>query len=148
EGLKKVDSAEEKKLYTRLAELVKSNLTAPEIDLGVWIQGPAPAGEAADHFVILSGMRLQDGREFERLVREAAAKVKTSEGVKVAFDVAKAGDGTSIHQISGPFNEKDEDAAKLVKHLGKASLFFAFRRDAILASFGEAGLAPLRRALE
>jgi hypothetical protein len=151
EGLKKIDSDEERKLAARLTELLKSNLNAPEIDLGIWIDGPSPAGGGAggdaDHLVVLAGMRLQDSQEFERLVREAAAKLKPEKGVTMSFDVAKAGDGTPIHQVTGPLNEGNA-AAKVAKQFGKASLFFAFRRDAVLASFGEAGLAPLRRAIE
>ena len=55
------------------------------------------------HFVILGGMRVQDGRAFERLVREAVEQdPKPDEGVKVTFDVAKAADGTAIHQMTGP----------------------------------------------
>ncbi len=90
-------------------------------------------------------MAVQNGGEFEKLVREAAAKIKPAENVKIAFDVAKAADGTAIHQMSGPADDKDSPVAK---HFGKASLFFAFRGDAVLASFGEAGLASLRQALE
>ena len=145
EGLKKVDSDEEKKLYTRIAELVKSNLGAPEIDLGMAIVGTSPENPGGSHFLIMGGMKVQQGREFERLVREAAAKIKPGENVKITFDTAKAADGTAIHQLSGPFDEKDAD---LVKRFGKASLFFAFRDDAILFCFGENGLAPLQKNLE
>ncbi len=89
-------------------------------------------------------MTVQKGGEFERLVREAATTIKPDDKVKVTFDVAKAADGTAIHQMSGPFDEKDAD---LTKHFGKASLLFAFREDAILFSFGEDGLPPLRKAM-
>jgi hypothetical protein len=145
EGLKKVDSKEDEKLFARFGELVKSNLTAPEIDLGLAVQVPSATSPNTSHIVILSGMRVQDGREFERLVREAAAKIKPGENVKLTFDVTKAADGTPIHQVSGPVDDKN---AEMAKRFGKASLFFAFRQDAILASFGENGLEPLRRAIE
>jgi hypothetical protein len=145
EGLKKLDTEEEKKLATRLAELVRSNLNAPEIDMGMTIEGTSVAGADAPRFVLLGGMTVQKGGEFERLVREAATTIKPEEKVKITFDVAKAADGTAIHQLSGPFDEKDADMAK---HFGKASLFFAFRQDAVLFSFGESGLPPLRKAME
>ncbi len=145
DGLKKVDSEEDKKLFTRLAELVKSNLNAPEIDLGMAIEGTSPSKPDASRLLIVGGMKVQQGREFDRLVREAAAKIKPSDDVKITFDVAKAADGTAIHQMSGPFDEKDGD---LAKHFGKPSLFFTFREDAILFSFGETGFAPLQRALD
>jgi hypothetical protein len=94
---------------------------------------------------MLGGMSLRDGREFDRLLRDAVAQIRPDQGVKVTFDVAKAADGTAIHQVTGPFDEKDEDMAK---HFGKASLFFALRGDALLVSFGEDSMAPLRRAIE
>ncbi len=45
-GLKGVDSEEDKKLITRLAELTKSSLYAPEIDLGFAIQEKSPVRQA------------------------------------------------------------------------------------------------------
>jgi hypothetical protein len=144
-ALEKLDSAEQKKLLTRFNELMKSNLDAPEVDLGLAIRRSESAGPGAPHFVILSGMSLRDGREFERLMRDAVAQIQPDQRVKVTFDVAKAADGTAIHQVTGPFDEKDAD---LVKHFGKASLSLAFRDDAVLVSFGEDSPAPLRRAIE
>jgi hypothetical protein len=144
-ALKKLDSPERKDLLTRFNELVKTNLNAPEIDLGLALRRAAPAGPGASHIVILGGMSLRDGRAVERLVRDAVAEIKPEEGFKVTFDVARAADGTAIHQITGPADEKD---ANMVKHFGKPSLCFAFRGDALLVAFGEDSLAPLRRAIE
>jgi hypothetical protein len=147
DGLKDMKTDEEKKLFTRLMDLVKSNLDAPEMDLGMAIQLAHTAGTSDSKMVLLSAMRVKDGREFERLVREAVEQIKPKDGVKVTvkWDVARAGDGTAVHQFTAPV---DKDDADVVKHFGKPDLFFAFRNDAILASFGEGGLAPLRRILE
>ena len=145
EGSKRADSKEEEKLFVRFGELVKANLTAPEIDLGLAVQAHSTKSPNASPMVILYGMGVQNGREFERLVREAATKIKVGENVKVSFDVTKAADGTPIHQMSRPTDDKN---AAMVKRFGKPSLFFAFRQDAILASFGEHGLEQLRRAIE
>ena len=79
-------------------------------------------------------MKIQDGRAFDRLVREAIEKVKPEKGFKVTFDVAKAADGTAIHEMSGPY---DKDDADIVKHFGKGSLAFAFRENDVLIAFGE-----------
>ena len=138
-------SEEEKKFFTRLGEFLKPNWTAPDIDLGFAIQETSPAGPGAPGFVMLGGMKVQNGREFERLIREGAAKNGMGKDVKMTFDVAKAPDGTAIHQANAPFGKDD---AELAKRFGKATFFFAFRDDAVLASFGESGLAPLQRVIE
>jgi hypothetical protein len=149
----KLESQAEKTLLTRFGELLKANLKVPEIDLGVAVQRTAPDGSNTTPLVVLGGMKIQSGREAERLVRDAIEKFKLSENVKtkpgedvkIHFDVAKAADGTAIHQISGHFEVTDTD---LVKSFGKPTGFFAFREDALLVSFGENGLTPLRRALD
>ena len=51
--------SEEKKLASHLAELVKSTLNAPEIDLGIAIQGTSPAGPGPPGSSLLGGMRVQ-----------------------------------------------------------------------------------------
>jgi hypothetical protein len=145
DGQKDLKTDEEKKLFSRLMELLKTNLDSPELDLGMAIQRADSAVAGDSRMVFLSGMRVKDGREFERLVREAVEQIQPKEGVKVTWDVAKAADGTAIHQFTVPVEKDDAD---VVKHFGKPALFIAFRNDAILASFGQDGLAELRRALE
>jgi hypothetical protein len=145
EGLDKVTSEEQRKLLERSAELIKSNLDAPEIDLGMAIRRSAPAGQGDPHFLIVAGMRIRDGQEFDRLVREAIAKAKPEEGYKVAFDVAKAKDGTAINEMTGPLKNANPDA---LRQFGKPSLAFAFRADAALFVFGEDSTDALRRTLD
>ena len=145
ERSKKLDSQAGKTLLARFGELIKANLKAQEIDVGVAIQRTAPEGSNTAPLVVLGGMKIQGGREAERLVRDATATIKPGEDVKIQFDVARAGDGTAIHQMSGLFEVKDPD---LIKSFGKPSVFVAFREDALLVSFGENGLTPLRRALD
>jgi DnaJ-domain-containing protein 1 len=145
-SLKEAKSDEQKKLLTRLKELLKSNLNEPELDFGFAIQRAAAADPGAPRFVMLSGMKVRNGRELERLARDAATQIKPGdEEAKLSFDVARAADGTAIHQMTGPVDQKNPEMAK---HFGKASLFFAFRDDAVLATFGESGLASLQRAIE
>ncbi len=47
DGLAKLDTEQEKKLASRMTELVRSNLNAPEIDLGMTIEGTSTAGPGA-----------------------------------------------------------------------------------------------------
>jgi hypothetical protein len=144
DSLSGFNSEEDKKFQLRFGELLKTALNAPEIDLGLAIQVPS-AEKAASQIVLLGGLRVPNGREFERLFRDAAAQKRLGDNVTMTFDAAKAADGTAIHQMTGPIDEKNPEMSK---RFGKASLFLAFRQDAILASFGEAGLEPLRQAIE
>ena len=86
-------------------------------------------------------MGLQDGRAFERLVREAVEQIKPDEGVKVTFDVAKAADGTAIHQITGPFDEKDARPGQAFRQ-GLAILRLPGRCRPDRVRRGQPGAAP------
>ena len=77
DNLKKAKTEEEKALETRLLEHLKSALTAPEIDLGMEIQGPSATKRDDSHMVILGGMSVPNARDFERLVRDAAGLGQT-----------------------------------------------------------------------
>ncbi len=142
ESLKQVKSDEQKKLLERFGELMKSNLDAPEVDLGVAVRPSVPAGPDGARFVILAGMKVKDSKEFDRLFRDAVNQIKPEESFKVQLDVAKAADGTAIHQITGPFDEKD---ARIAKQFGKASLSVSFRADTVLIAFGQDGTDVLRK---
>jgi hypothetical protein len=144
-GIERVQSDEEKKLFTRSTEIIKSTLYGPEIDLGIAVESTMPAAPGAAGFVMVAGLKTQNGKEFEQLIREATKKLKAGDEVKVTFDVAKAANGIAIHQFSAPFGKDDAELARL---FGKGTLYFAFREDAALASFGEGGLAPLQRTIE
>ena len=133
----------EKALAGRVSELLKQNLTAGEIDMGWAVQGPhkSPSGEVL--FGLIGGMKVKDGKEVERLVREAIAKQPPEKDVKVTFDAAKGDDGTPIHQVAMPESGLDPN---MVKKLGKSPVYFAFPGNAIVVSFGEGGLKAIQQA--
>ena len=145
QGVSSATSPEQKELLKRLGELVKSNLDAPEVDLGMAIRPSSPAGAGDRHYVILGGMSLRDAREAERLIRDSAAQIPRGKGVELSFDVAKAGDGTPIHRMTGPFDEKN---AKVARQFGKPSISCAFRGDVFYYAFGEDSTDALRRHLD
>ena len=89
-------------------------------------------------------MTVPNGKAIDQNVRDASVVDRTTDKVKITYDVAKGAGGVSIHQFSGPFDEKD---AGMVKRFGNASLFFAARDDAILLTFGEDGLPALQNVL-
>lgn len=148
-GLDKVTTDAQKKLFTRFVDLLKANIGASEFDYGIAFGRQEKDGKKAPHFSIVFGMKVQDGRAFDKLIRDAIEQEKPDKGMKVEFDVAKAGDGTGIHRLSGPFNEKDPKEANMLKTFGKgSSLAFAFRDDAIFLVFGEESVAAVRSAVE
>lgn len=141
-GLEKVQSDDQKKLLDRFNKLMKANLDAPDLDLGVAMRQSGPAGSEGARFVILAGMTIKDPKEFDRLFRDSVTLVKPDEAFKVRLDVAKTADGTPIHQVTGPFDEKD---ARIVRQFGKAVLSVAFRSDTVLIAFGQDATDFLRK---
>jgi hypothetical protein len=136
------------KLFKRFLELMKSNVSAPELDYGLALQRSTPEGGRAGRYLLLFGMTVQDGRAFDRLFRDVVAEVKPDNGFKVAFDAARAADGTAIHQMTGPDDVKNDGDANILRLFGKVSVAFAFRTDAILVAFGEDSLASIRTAVD
>ena len=135
----------EKTLAGRLFELLKQNITAEEMDMGWAIQGPhkTPSGQML--FGLFGGIKVRDGKQLERLVRDAIAKQPPAEeDLKVTFDAAKGDDGTPIHQLAIPESKLD---AEMVKKIGKSPIFVAFAGNAVVVSMGEGGLKAIQQAL-
>lgn len=135
----------EKKLFDRFTELIRSNLKADDLDAGVAFR---PSKGDPSHYTGLTGVQIRDGKAFDRLLRDldAQSKPESKGNVEHTLDIDRMGDGTPIHQLSGPFKEKDRD---VVRMLGKkATLRFAFRKDALVAAFGEDSASAIREALD
>ncbi len=143
----RLDNDGQKDVFKRSITLIKSILNAPELDLGLAIRHGAKAGKEGSRLMLLSGMSLPDSGAAERLARDAAARFELENGFKVKFDVARAADGTAIHQLTVPYDDKDEEDAYLLKTFGKGSLYFAFPRGSVVASFGQDTLESLRTAI-
>ena len=135
----------EKALIGRISELFKANLTAGEIDLGWAVQGPHKSSSGEMLFGAIGGIKVKDGKEVEKLVRDAIAKQPPEKDFKVTFDAARGDDGTPIHQATMPEAGLD---ANMVKKMGKSPIYFAFPGNAILVSFGEGGLKAIQQGLE
>jgi hypothetical protein len=136
--------ADEKKLFRRTTELARAVFNQPALDFGVAVRQIKGAGASGTRAVLLIGWNVPNGKDFDRHFRDTSVVAKLTDKLKLTYDVAKGADGTSIHQISGSFDEND---AELVKRFGKASLFLSARADAILLSFGEDGLPALQGVL-
>jgi hypothetical protein len=142
ESSDRATSASDRKIYARFSELLETNLKATDMDLGVAIREASRGGSPGSaRYVLLAGVKVQKGRELERLFKDAGAKLTPGEKDKVAFDVGKAADGTKIHKVSGA-------GAAGSSPFGAPVGFVAMRDDAILFSIGENSLAPLQRAID
>ncbi len=135
----------EKEVFRRFNDLIKSALKAPDLDLGLSVRRGKKAGAGASKFLMEFGISLQDSAAAERLARDAVKKFELEKGFKIDFDVAKTADGTAVHRMTVPYDEKDKEDEYLLKTFGKASLYFAFPKGALVAAFGEDAEGPLRR---
>jgi hypothetical protein len=141
-----LDTPEKRELYARLMELLKSNFDADDFDGGLAFRRNTTEGGAPTRYTVLTGLKVRDGKAFDRWFRDSVAQFKPDDPkFQFTLDVAKAADGTAIHQLTGPFDKNDANMGRV---LGKAALAVAFRDDAILAAFGEDGVAAVRRGLE
>jgi hypothetical protein len=144
EGDANAKSEVEKALAGRAFELIKQNFADGEIDMGLAIQGPHKSPSGVMLFGMVGGMKVHDGKEVERLVRDAIAKQPPEKDVRVAFEAAKGEDGTPIHQVTFPESGLDPN---MIKKLGKSPLYFAFPSNAIVVSYGEGGLKAIQQGL-
>ena len=120
-------------------------LTSPEVDLGVGLFGPYPGGEGGSTYAALFGLRVADGKLFDKVVRDLAAKAikEKPDGLeKLTVDADKSTDGkTSIHEI--------RVAAKSLptERFGEPVARVAVKGDAVLVAVGAKGLESLKKAL-
>ncbi len=133
----------QKDVFKRLFDLVKSAFSSPDTDLGMSIRRGKSAGTGK--FLMLFGVSVPDSAAAERLAHDAARQFELEKGFGIDFDVAKAVDGTAIHRITVPYDEKDREDEYILRTFGKASFNFAFPRGAVVAAFGENAQEPLRR---
>ena len=134
----------EKAFAGKVSEILKQNFTAGEVDLGLALQGPHKTPSGQVFFGLIGGIEVKDGKQFERLARDAFAKQPPDTDFKVTFDAAKGEDSTPIHQLVIPESKLDAD---MVKKMGKSPVYFAFPGNAVVVSLGEGGLKAIQQGL-
>jgi hypothetical protein len=145
EGESKAKNDAEKVLNTRLFALLREALTAPDVDLGLAIQGPTKNAAGQTRFTMIGALKTPSGQSVDRLFRDITAQMTPADKTKVKLDAAKSRDGTPIHQLSVPVASLDPN---LVKHCGDTGFFLAFPRNTVLISFGDEGLKSIQQAAE
>jgi hypothetical protein len=145
EGESKTKNETEKKVNSRLFGVLKAALSAPDVDLGLALQGPFKNQGGQERFTMLGMLKVPSGQEVDRLFRDVTAQTTPADKMKVKLDVGKGQDGTAIHQMTADAASLDPN---LVKHCGDAGFFLAFPENAVLISFGEVGLKSIQHAIE
>jgi hypothetical protein len=135
--LKKENDKVKKELMEIVLKAVAPTAKSAELDGGFSLTGP---GEN-DLYTVLLGIKVKDGSDIEKSVRQVLEKGPAEVKGIVKLDVEKAG-GVNIHQITPPQYD-----AKHRKVLGENPIYFAVRDDAIIVASGERGLAELKSAL-
>ena len=113
---------------------------AGELDAGVDPRGPG----AKNLYTMLVGVRVKEGGEIEKLVRNTLKSLPKKDQEKVKFDVAKVGD-VGIHQFLSDSAMTEENS----KHMfgENPDVYFAFRDNAVLIAIGADGLAALKEVI-
>ena len=124
-----------------LEPLVKAalpTLKSGDFDGGMVLLGPDADGK---HTVVLCG-KLASGKGLESAAKELVKKIP--EPVQSAFEIDAATDGDfKLHMVK--IRDQIPDNAKKV--FGETDLWFAFRNDALMISFGPDGKNALKEAL-
>jgi hypothetical protein len=115
-------------------------LKAGELDAGFDLRGPG----AKDLYTMVMGVKVKEGGEIEKLVRNAIKSLPEKDQEKVKFDVAKAGD-VGIHRLIPDEGLTEENSKRMFGE--KPEVYFAFRDDALLAAIGSDGLAVLKEVV-
>jgi hypothetical protein len=141
EGVKKglADAAAkgQREAVEKVVKALLPTLKAGELDAGFDLRGPG----AKDLYTLVMGLKVKEGGEIEKLVRNAIKSLPEKEQEKVKFDVAKAGD-VGIHRFISDLSLSEENSKRMFGD--NPEVYFAFRDDALLTAIGVDGLAALK----
>jgi hypothetical protein len=128
-----------KALAEKAFQAILPTVKAGVLDMAVDFRGPGKD----KHYTLVSGLKLADGANAEKLMREVAKGLpENNEHAKVTLDVAKEG-AVSIHQVE--IKDADEDFKKT---FGNASAYVALRSDVLFVAVGDEALTALKGALK
>jgi len=118
--------------------VIKPTLTMGQIDAILDLQEP---GQTKHHTMLL-GLKVKDGKAIEKELKSLMNELPAGDKDRLKVDVDKVGD-VNIHRI-----EVENNLPGQGKDIfGANPLFAAFRDDAVLLSFGDNGLAELKKAV-
>jgi hypothetical protein len=128
-------------LQVRLLKSFLPTLKAGDLDSGFDLRGPSKAGK----YTAVFGLKMKDMADLEKVLRDILKVVPEAERDKVKLEADKEGD-VAIHRIDIKDRlGKDKNAKKV---FGDASLYVAFRKDAVFVTLGEDGLDAIKAAIK
>ncbi len=143
EGFKKALDDEKDAAKRERAKLVFQVL-GPTLKSGTFDGGfDLRKAPKAEHYTLVGGVRVKDGLQIEKAMRELVKDAKPADRAKIKLDAEKYA-GANVHQIDV---SKDLDA-NARDSFGDKPLYFAFRPDALVVAFGDDGLNALKGALD
>jgi hypothetical protein len=126
---------------TEAAKVLKAltpSFKSGELDLAFRLLGP----DKDEHFTLVAAVKLKEGDEFNKAVRNLVKILPEADRAKIALDAETAGE-VKIHRIDAQ-KDYDEKARKL---FGQSPAYMAIREDAFLLAAGPEGLSALKDAL-
>lgn len=137
QGLKEIKDDMRRARGEKFLEALKPTLKSGDVDTAFTIRGPT----ANKQYLALLGIKVQDGPRLESALRDYIKGERPEEQARYNWGAEKAGN-VAIHSL-----DIRKELAKHQQLLGSEPLYFAFRQDAILAAYGDGGLAALKQAL-
>jgi hypothetical protein len=129
----------QRELAEKLLRVLAPSFKAGEIDAAVDLRGPS----ANKHFTLVAGIKLKNGDEIEKTLKELIPNLPQEVRDRVKIDVDKAGN-VNIHSVD---IDRAAGGAMAREIFGNEPLHFAVRPNAMLLAVGEGGLPALKRAL-
>jgi hypothetical protein len=132
-----LESVKDKGDRERAEKIVKALLPTARmatLDFGLSLMS------AGDHYTSLFAVRVRDGRDIEKAIRDLVKDLPEKERDRITLDFDKAG-AVNVHRI-----RPDEDAAAK-KLLGDTTTYFSLRGDALFLAVGDKALPALKEAV-
>jgi hypothetical protein len=129
---------ENKELAEKFLKAMTPTLKSGEFDIAVTMRGPSKG----DKYSVVAGMKVKDGLEIDKTLRELVKKLKPEEQARITVDAEKIGD-VNVHKLD---IGKDVDA-KAREVFGDGPMFVAFRADAVYFAAGDNALTTLKETL-
>jgi hypothetical protein len=127
-----------KQIADKLLRVLAPSIKAGEVDAAMDLRGPS----ANKHYTLVGGIKLKNGEEVEKTLKEIITGLPEQVRDLVKFDADKAG-GTPIHKVD--FEHFMDDNARTI--FGNGSLYVALRSNALYWAGGENGLEAMKSAL-
>jgi hypothetical protein len=138
QGLSEEKDAKKKALIEKAIQAILPTVKAGVLDMAVDFRGPGKDQK----YTLVSGLKVADGANAEKILREVVKDLPENEHAKVTLDVAKEG-AIAIHQVE--MKDVEEDFKKT---FGSTSAYVAVRSDVVFVTIGEDALPALKAALK